>query len=100
MTVVLGTLLTLSIEGVIEHSKIVGMCLCMYSEYLITYFALDKYRRISSAYVTVTPEVKEIIKISDSVIKVYMICEHLINVDQMFTYHIYLIIRIMYSWYL
>ena len=29
VTVVLGTLLTLSIEGVIEHSKIVGVCVCV-----------------------------------------------------------------------
>ena len=46
------------------------MCVCAHACTLSRYFALDKYRHISGAYVTVTPEVKEIIKISDSVIKV------------------------------
>lgn len=96
VTVVLGTLLTLGVEGVIEHSKIVGtsVCLCLCACMRVCICAwmhacvcscmfdyplclLDKYRRISSAFVTVTPEVKEVIKTSDSIIKVgqmYFIC--------------------------
>ena len=42
-------------------------CMCLFDYALCL---LDKYRRISSAFVTVTPEVKEVIKTSDSIIKV------------------------------